>query len=303
MTSHLEGRVRQAPTPIEVSRLADALKVAREVMVEATKWSSINSSVGGALGVAIDEANAALASMASTPVGEVSAGWREHVEQRMRAWRQRFVNKSGDQLALDDFMDSESLDDLLDYVLDEWASPAPAASKGLSLSDAVFGSDALRAKALAATPSQPEAQKAVAPSPDYSEMSREQLERHATRMAQMLNDSRAIKFHERHAFGPMMAPSCLCCGKLPDKVAIKHLELPGIVICESCRDKALASPSPAASMEVQGLTEAEIDCEWFTSDLQPQLYREAPADLFAAGARWGARALAAKNGWRLGDQA
>jgi hypothetical protein len=51
--------------------------------------------------------------------------WRNHVEQRMHSWRQRFVNKSGDQLALDDFMDAESLNDLIDYVLDEWAGLSP----------------------------------------------------------------------------------------------------------------------------------------------------------------------------------
>jgi hypothetical protein len=36
------------------------------------------------------------------------------------------VNRSGDQLALDDFMDKESLDDLLEYVLDEYTTPQPA---------------------------------------------------------------------------------------------------------------------------------------------------------------------------------
>lgn len=56
-----------------------------------------------------------------------AVAWREHVEQRLQSWRQRFVNKSGDQLALDDFMDKESLDDLLDYVLDEWSEPPCAA--------------------------------------------------------------------------------------------------------------------------------------------------------------------------------
>lgn len=49
--------------------------------------------------------------------------WRDHVEQRLLTWRQSFVNKSGDQLALDDFMDKQSLDDLLEYVLDEYTTP------------------------------------------------------------------------------------------------------------------------------------------------------------------------------------
>jgi hypothetical protein len=49
--------------------------------------------------------------------------WRDHVEQRMRTWQQSFINKSGDQLALDDFMDARSLDDLIDFVCDEYVAP------------------------------------------------------------------------------------------------------------------------------------------------------------------------------------
>jgi hypothetical protein len=50
--------------------------------------------------------------------------WREHVEQRIRHWRQRTVNRTGDQLALDDMMSADSIEDLIDYVCDEWSSPA-----------------------------------------------------------------------------------------------------------------------------------------------------------------------------------
>lgn len=49
--------------------------------------------------------------------------WRDHVEQRLRTWRQRAMNKSGDRLALDDLMGQECIDDLIDYVCDEWAFP------------------------------------------------------------------------------------------------------------------------------------------------------------------------------------
>ncbi|CAB4141606.1 hypothetical protein UFOVP416_52, partial [uncultured Caudovirales phage] len=49
--------------------------------------------------------------------------WRDHVEQRLLTWRQSFVNRSGDQLALDDFMDKQSLDDLVDFVCDEYTTP------------------------------------------------------------------------------------------------------------------------------------------------------------------------------------
>lgn len=63
--------------------------------------------------------------LAAEPAQPVA--WRDHVEQRLRTWRQRFVNRSGDQLALDDFMDAESLEDLIDFVCDEWSAPQPPA--------------------------------------------------------------------------------------------------------------------------------------------------------------------------------
>lgn len=56
-----------------------------------------------------------------------AVAWREYADQRLQSWRQRRMNKSGDRLELDDFMDKESLDDLLDYVLDEWSEPPCAA--------------------------------------------------------------------------------------------------------------------------------------------------------------------------------
>lgn len=43
------------------------------------------------------------------------------VEQRLLNWRQRTMNKSGDRLALDDFMNAETIADLVDHVCDEWA--------------------------------------------------------------------------------------------------------------------------------------------------------------------------------------
>jgi hypothetical protein len=72
--------------------------------------------------------HAALAAAPAAPAAK-PMGWRDHVEQRMRQWRQSFVNRSGDQLALDDMMDARSLEDLIDYVCDEWSEPvaAPAA--------------------------------------------------------------------------------------------------------------------------------------------------------------------------------
>lgn len=42
--------------------------------------------------------------------------WSDLIEQRLLTWRQRFVNMNGDQLALDDFMDKRSMEDLIDFV-------------------------------------------------------------------------------------------------------------------------------------------------------------------------------------------
>jgi hypothetical protein len=50
------------------------------------------------------------------------------------------------------------------------------------------------------------------------------------------------QFHTKHALGGKAAPSCLCCGHqthpVTRPVAIKHMELPAIVICKQCRDSA-----------------------------------------------------------------
>ena len=44
--------------------------------------------------------------------------WLDEVKRRLLTWRHSFVNRHGDQLALDDFMDTRSLDDLIDFVCD-----------------------------------------------------------------------------------------------------------------------------------------------------------------------------------------
>lgn len=62
-------------------------------------------------------------------VGEPVA-WREHVEQRLQSWRQRFINETGDQLSLRCFMDKESVDDLIDYVCSEYAAPPSQPAQG-----------------------------------------------------------------------------------------------------------------------------------------------------------------------------
>lgn len=71
----------------------------------------------------IFNSNTALYTTPQPPAQQEPVAWRDHVEQRLLTWRQSFVNKSGDQLALDDFMDKRSLDDLIDFVCDEYTRP------------------------------------------------------------------------------------------------------------------------------------------------------------------------------------
>lgn len=66
---------------------------------------------------------------ASALVEQPSALTPEIVEDRLNAWRQRLMNKSGDRLALDDFMGQESIDDLIDFVC------APLTKQELASSD------------------------------------------------------------------------------------------------------------------------------------------------------------------------
>lgn len=104
--------------------------------------------------------------------------------------------------------------------------------------------------------------------PDYSDMSKEALERLAARMAQLLDDDRAIEFHRRHAMGSKAMPSCLCCGKLPEEIAIRHMELPNILICKVCRDAALAPPEERqASVPVADMFWWADDPEQFGHDI------------------------------------
>lgn len=42
--------------------------------------------------------------------------WEATVEDRIRSWKQRVMNRSGDHLAIDDFMDRESIEDLIEHV-------------------------------------------------------------------------------------------------------------------------------------------------------------------------------------------
>ena len=57
---------------------------------------------------------------------------------------------------------------------------------------------------------------------------------------------------------------------------------------------------PSASAAAQPLTDDEINWHYADSDLQPQLYDK--RGMFEAGANWGVRAFAEKNGIRLAAQ-
>lgn len=83
---------------------------------------------------------AELAALKQQAVQGEPVAWREHVEQRIRTWRQRTMNRSGDRLAIDDFMGQDSIDDLVDFVCDESATPpAPGQVERINLSTFAWG--------------------------------------------------------------------------------------------------------------------------------------------------------------------
>lgn len=96
----------------------------------------------------------------------------------------------------------------------------------------------------------------VNPAPDYSEMSRDDLERHATRMAQMLGDAKQREFYEKYAFDSKSAPSCICCGHVPEDIAVRHADIPAIVVCKRCHEAATQPAEPVSGLRERDLTEA-----------------------------------------------
>lgn len=66
------------------------------------------------------------AALASRAEGVEPVAWRDHVEHRLKTWQHRTMNESGDRVTLSDFMDQGSIDDLIDFVCDEYADPAPS---------------------------------------------------------------------------------------------------------------------------------------------------------------------------------
>lgn len=99
---------------------SDAHKFRKDTAAELRRQHARITELEAQLAQRFDAADMATASAQGFRDGVASASaWSEHVEQRLLAWRQSFVNRSGDQLALDDFMDKQSIDDLIDFVCDE----------------------------------------------------------------------------------------------------------------------------------------------------------------------------------------
>lgn len=95
----------------------------------------------------------------------------------------------------------------------------------------------------------------------------------------MLHDSQSLQqFHTKHALGPMMPPSCLCCGQqthqLTRPVSVRHMELPGIVICKVCYDAALLAEDKAGREAVGWVREWDGD----DSDLGNLLFTDVYED-------------------------
>lgn len=116
----------------------------------------------------------------------------------------------------------------------------------------------------------------IPPSPYLHEtltvMAREVHAYWTARLAPIAPDARGVErmaqafpmlsaFYDKHALGPKSAPSCLCCGKLTtsDRVAVQHLELPGIVVCADCRPLARSVDGLSGEeMELLGFVEVAM---------------------------------------------
>ncbi len=57
-------------------------------------------------------------------------------------------------------------------------------------------------------------------------------------------------FFNTHALGPLARPSCLCCGRNDyESVAVQHAELPGVVICDKCKQATTQLAAKAEECE------------------------------------------------------
>jgi len=297
----LADRARQAPAPVEVSRLAeDALN---SLIVTNSRDDHYYRKTMRTLRTLIDR----LASMASTPVGEVPA---KSMRKQMQAlgYSDTAINAMGDSTTMmqraiesttllrkaqNDRDEAEWIDSLQPGERGRATSPAPAASKG---AESVFGECSFCKSAIRgvhtqacrdrAASAEPEAQKAT-PSGELSDTARLSLLNKLARHRGFENATKAL------ASLPLAAEAQKAVARIVTSIygdaevqwAIKPRELPP-------GTKLYAHP--AASMEVQGLSESEVIAA--TADLD--------CDRPGWAIRWAdvvTRALAAKNGWRLGE--
>jgi hypothetical protein len=97
-----------------------------------------------------------------------------------------------------------------------------------------------------------------------------QQEQSGEAVARMVHDFPALsEFFAKYALGPMTAPSCLCCGRTTkvEDYAVRHAELPGIIICRACKSATETSATPTATasqesapgQEAVALTDEQVD--------------------------------------------
>jgi len=92
------------------------LRAAAQAVID--RWDTPAWKDVPATGHYINALRTALAAEQPEPVA-----WRDHVEQRIRTWRCSRMNEDGDVLKIDDFMGDAAVDDLVDFVCDEYAAP------------------------------------------------------------------------------------------------------------------------------------------------------------------------------------
>ena len=354
-------RARQAPAPVEVSRLAEQAINEIELLARACSLDDPEAFYAEVHPDAINAAERAakrlrdhLASMASTPVGEVPAGLSvDHAMQALSRAMEKAELMGGDR--------AELLFHFKQHILA--ASPAPAASKG---AEAVYDFLMARKRAIydaqkdpatglvgvgphrsamlaysqvmddlasiitptCATPSQPDAQNVQAAAPSEPE-----AQKAVAWQSEDMPPSESGWFVVRRADGTL-CPRAFNHGDW--WIPLKDGWMSGIPtgfswfgpfapvewdtpvapspaastdglnfddskpVCEYVPPAPLQwdDEAPAASMEVQGLTSREV-YEHLTFDERCRTSVKNVCDTLLAITR--ARALAAKNGWRLGE--
>lgn len=74
-------------------------------------------------------------------------------------------------------------------------------------------------------------------------------------------------FYDRWALGSKLPPSCFCCGKFAVEIGVQHLELPDIIVCAECKERATPpAQQPGEVGEAKYVTPAMLSdafgCFW-----------------------------------------